>query len=157
MPYLKPPPSNFRSMKIKGISLFLIALALTACNRDADKVNELESEVMGIHDEVMPKMDDIMSLKRNIGTKIAQLDSLQQEGVSSTTLAEQRLKALELNNRLSRADSLMMEWMYAYRGDSAKALPAGEAMEYFRIEKDKIVHVQELTMKSIQDAREFLK
>ena len=135
----------------------MVALTLAACNNNADQVQELEKEVLNIHDEVMPKMEEIMALKKGLNQKIAELDSLQQEGASSTTLAQERQQSLDLSSRLNRADSLMTGWMYEYRGDSAKALPAGEALGYFRLEKDKIVLVKELTYKSIEEAREFLK
>ncbi|WP_373514743.1 viral A-type inclusion protein [Persicitalea sp.] len=141
-----------------GIGLMMLThFALAACNQNGDRVKELEDEVMAIHDEVMPKQGEIMSLKKQLSTKLVELDSLQQEGVSSTTFAEQRLRALELSQSLATADSLMMEWMYAYRGDSAKALPAGDALVYFRLEKDKISDVQKRTNESLEAAREFLK
>ena len=139
------------------LAFLLIAFAFYSCNQKADGVAELEKEVMDIHDEVMPKMGEIMALKKGLNKKIAQLDSMQQEGASSTTLAQERQQALDLTSRLSRADSLMMGWMYDYKGDSAKALATGKALEYFRLEKEKIKSVQEATTKSIQEAREFLK
>lgn len=144
-------------MTRKILFFLLTAFTFSACNQAADQVAALEKEVLGIHDEVMPRMGEIVALKKGLTQKIAQLDSLQQEGASSTTLAQERQQALDLTTRLSRADSLMMGWMYGYKGDSAKALPAGEALVYFRLEKDKIVHVQEVTTSSIQEARDFLK
>lgn len=144
-------------MTRKILFFLLTAFTFSACNQGADQVAELEKEVLDIHDQVMPRMGEIMALKKGLTQKIAQLDSLQQEGASSTTLAQERQQALDLTTRLSRADSLMMGWMYDYKGDSVKALPAGEALEYFRLEKDKIAHVQEVTTSSIQEAREFLK
>lgn len=141
-----------------GIGLMMLAIfTLTACNQGGERVKETEDEVMAIHDEVMPKMQDIMNLKKKLSAKLLELDSLQQEGVSSNTLAEQRVKALDLSRDLTMADSLMMDWMYQYRGDSAKALPAGDALGYFRLEKDKILGVQKRTNQSVEAAREFLK
>ncbi len=141
-----------------GIGLTMLAvLSLSACNQGGERVKETEDEVMAIHDEVMPKMQDIMNLKKKLSAKLLELDSLQQEGVSSNTLAEQRVKALDLSRDLTMADSLMMDWMYQYRGDSAKALPAGDALGYFRLEKDKILGVQKRTNQSVEAAREFLK
>ena len=140
------------------ILIFLgFVFAFAACNQKADQVAELEKEVLGIHDEVMPKMGEIMTLKKGLTQQLARLDRLQQEGASSTTLAQERQQALDLTGRLSRADSLMMGWMYEYKGDSAKALPTGAALEYFRLEKEKMVHVQETTTNSIRETREFLK
>lgn len=146
-----------KTMTGRILIFLLTAFTFSACNQKTDQVAELEKEVLGIHDEVMPQMGEIMDLKKGLTKEIAKLDSLQQEGASSTTLAQERQQALDLTSRLSRADSLMMGWMYEYKGDSAKALPANEALEYFRLEKDKIVTVQEATNRSIQEAREFLK
>ena len=135
----------------------LAVFGLAACNQDGERVKETEDEVMSIHDEVMPKMQDIMNLQKKLSAKMVELDSLQQEGVSSNTLAEQRVKALDLSRELTTADSLMMDWMHEYRGDSARALPTGDALVYFRLEKDKILDVQKRTNQSVEAAREFLK
>lgn len=144
-------------MNTKSVTFLFISFAFVACNQGRERVEETEEEVMTIHDEVMPKMQDVMNLKKQLSAKLLELDSLQQEGVSSNTLAEQKMKALELSRDLTLADSLMMDWMYQYRGDSAKALPAGDALLYFRLEKDKISDVQKRTNQSLEAAREFLK
>ncbi|WP_247234410.1 viral A-type inclusion protein [Telluribacter sp. SYSU D00476] len=142
---------NFKTLAVLSL------VAFWSCNQEKDQVQEAEKEVLTIHDEVMPRMDDVMKLKQGLTVKIASLDSMQEDGVSSTTLAEERLKATDLNRQLVLADSLMMEWMYQYRGDSAKALPADQALEYFNKEKEKITVVREKTLKSIQEAEGFLK
>ncbi|GAB2797505.1 hypothetical protein GCM10027275_48720 [Rhabdobacter roseus] len=139
------------------LPLLLPILLLMACGSETDKVNEAEKEVMTIHDQVMPRMDDLMTLKAQLTARLADLDSLQEAGVSSNTTAEERMKAYDLSRQLSLADSLMMEWMYQYQGDSAKALSSDEALAYFRKEKEKIEDVKEKTDKSIQEAEAFLK
>ena len=133
-----------------------ISSALFSCNKDADKVLELESEVMRIHDDVMPQMDDIMTLKSKLSRKIIQMDSLQNEGVAGNSLAQERIKATEINQKLNESDKLMMDWMHAYRGDSAKKLKPSEAIQYFEVQKDKIVEVKEITSKNILEAKAFL-
>lgn len=143
-------------MNVKTLAV-LSLVALVSCNQEKDQVQEAEKEVLTIHDEVMPKMDDVMKLKQGLTARIARLDSMQEDGVSSTTLAEERLKATDLSRQLVLADSLMMEWMYQYRGDSAKALPSDQALQYFSKEKEKITVVKEKTLKSIQEAEGFLK
>lgn len=144
-------------MKIKVLSCLFVLFGAFGCNQEADKVEQMEKEVLAIHDEVMPKMDEIMSLQSKLVKKMASIDSLQQEGASSTTLVEQRLKAFELNRQLKTADSLMMNWMYAYRGDSAKGLQPTEAIAYFEKEKEKIIKVKEATNSSIEEVKTFLK
>jgi hypothetical protein len=134
-----------------GIITFLFS-----CNKDADRVLELESEVMQIHDDVMPQMDDIMTLKSRLSKKIMRMDSLQNEGVAGNNMAEERMKATEINQKLNDSDKLMMDWMHAYRGDSAKKLKAADAIIYFESQKSKIIQVKEITSKAIQEAKTFL-
>ncbi len=138
--------------------LALTALVFAACSTDEKKDYEvLDSEILDIHDEVMPKLEDLNHYAEEIRSKIVQLDSLQQEGVSSNTFAEQRLKANDLLVKLHQADSLMWDWMRAYEADSAKALPdPEETLKYFRNEKSKILEVKEKTESSIREAQNFL-
>lgn len=126
-----------------------------ACNNDTSRVEKLETEVLAVHDEVMPKMDNIMSLQRRIKKKITELDSLQQSGISSNTIAEERMKIADLHKNLGIADSLMMEWMHQYDGDSAKHLPLQEAIGYFESEMQKIQEVKVMTNKSIAEAESY--
>ncbi|SDG74149.1 hypothetical protein SAMN04487996_122133 [Dyadobacter soli] len=136
---------------------FLITLCV-ACGKDKDqeKLTGLETEVLAIHDEVMPKQEDIVSLQSQLSKKIQGIDSLQNVGVSSNTMAEQRIKAVDLNQKLTDADKLMMDWMHAYRADSAKKLDPKQAVLYFEGEKERILLVKQATLKSIQEAKTFL-
>jgi len=138
--------------------IFGLLLLICGCGKDAnkDKAVELEAEVMAIHDEVMPQMDDIMTLKSKLSKKIQSIDSLQNVGISGNTLAEQKIKAADLNQKLNESDKLMMAWMHEYRGDSAKKLKSEEAVAYFEKEKEKILAVKQTTVKSIQEVKTFL-
>lgn len=140
------------------IPLSFLLMLCFACGKDKDqeKLTGLETEVLAIHDEVMPQQEDIMSLKSQLSKKIQGIDSLQNVGVSSNTMAEQRIKAVDLNQKLADADKLMMDWMHAYRGDSAKKLDVKEALLYFEKEKERILLVKQATLKSIQEAKTFL-
>jgi hypothetical protein len=138
--------------------IFALLLLLCGCSTDAnkDKAVELEAEVMAIHDEVMPQMDDIMTLKSKLSKKIQSIDSLQNVGISGNTLAEQKIKAADLNQKLNESDKLMMAWMHEYRGDSAKKLKSEEAVAYFEKEKEKILAIKQTTVKSIEEVKTFL-
>ena len=143
---------------MKNLILLSFLMLCIACGKDKDqeKITGLETEVLAIHDEVMPQQEDIMSLKSQLSKKIQGIDSLQNVGVSSNTMAEQRIKAVDLNQKLADADKLMMDWMHAYRGDSAKKLDPKQAVLYFEGEKEKILLVKQATLKSIQEAKTFL-
>ncbi|WP_031525413.1 hypothetical protein [Dyadobacter crusticola] len=134
----------------------LISLIAGCTKKEEDKVATLENEVLAIHDEVMPKMDSIMLLKSRLSKKIQEIDSLSNVGVSSNTMAEQRIKAVDLNQKLNESDKLMMDWMHEYRGDSAKKLKPEQAVTYFESERDKILQVKQLTLRSMQEAAIFL-
>ncbi|WP_149242960.1 viral A-type inclusion protein [Dyadobacter sp. 32] len=145
-------------MKIKKIYLFALALSfsLSGCNGDKEKVLELETEVLALHDEVMPKQSEIMALKSKLSRKIVRMDSLQNEGITGNNLAEERMRAVDLNQKLNESDKLMMDWMHQYNGDSAKKLKPQQSLLYFENEKKKMIHVKEFTLKSIQDATSYL-
>lgn len=133
-----------------------IAFSLSSCNKDADKVVELEGEVMTIHDDVMPKMDDIMTLKSKLSKKIVHMDSLQNEGIAGNNMAEERIKATEINQKLNESDKQMMDWMHDFRPDSARKLKPDAAILYFEAQKKIIIEVKESTSKNIQEAKTFL-
>ncbi len=137
------------------ILLFIALLAFSACSNDTSRVEKLETEVLAVHDEVMPKMDNIMSLQGQLKKRLTELDSLQLSGISSNTIAEERMKIADLNKNLWLADSLMMDWMHQYDGDSAKHLSVQEAIGYFEAERLKIQEVKVMTNKSIQEAESF--
>jgi hypothetical protein len=140
------------------LSAAFIIATFASCGKDAkqEKIISIEAEVMQIHDEVMPEMDNIMRLKSQLSKKIQNIDSLQNVGISSNTLAEARIKAVDLNQKLNDADKLMMDWMHEYKGDSAKKLKADEAISYFEKEKERILLVKQSTVKSIQETKMFL-
>ena len=84
------------------------------------------------------------------------MDSLQNEGVAGNNIAEERIKATEINQKLNESDKLMMDWMHEYRGDSAKKLKPEAAILYFETQKKRIIEVKEITSKNIQEAKTFL-
>ena len=140
----------------KHIPLLGLSVLLSCAQQDTNKVTEIEGEVMMIHDEVMPQMDEIMTLKAKLSRKIVSMDSLQNEGISGNTLAEERIKAVDLNQKLNESDKLMMDWMHEYRGDSAKKLKPEQAILYFENEKKRIESVRQITTKNINDTKAFL-
>jgi len=138
------------------IRTLAITILLFGCNKEKENVIELETEVLALHDEVMPKLEEIMTLKSKLSKKILSMDSLQNEGISGNNLAEDRMKAVDLNQRLNESDKLMMDWMHAYNGDSAKKLKPQQSLLYFENEKKKMIHVKEFTLKSIQETKSYL-
>ncbi len=124
-----------------------------------DAVKTAEAEVFKIHDEVMPRMSDIMKLQKQLKQRIAATDSASAgQGTPSMALRsdEEKEQATRLNRRLAEADSLMMDWMSSYKGDTLATLKPEQAIQYLDAEKQKIADVQKKVTSSITDAKQFL-
>lgn len=126
----------------KIFASILIFATVTACNKSEDKQKVMIDEVMAIHDEVMPKMDDIMTLKSSLDSAIK--------------VSPDSVKAKELYSALDSADNQMMDWMQAYNPDQVKGKSEEEVTKYYADKKAKISSVKELTNKSIEEAKGFL-
>ncbi|WP_420149140.1 viral A-type inclusion protein [Spirosoma sp.] len=129
-----------------------------SCNSDENGVKEAENEVFAIHDEVMPKMGNMMKLQKSLKQRIASLDSLKATESASKTLRidEDRDQAMRLSRDLKVADSLMMGWMNRYNGDTLAKLSSEEALNYLAAQKDQISDVQTKVNSSIEQATQFL-
>lgn len=138
--------------------LFLISAIFSACQSDQEAVKQAENEVFAIHDKVMPKIDDVMKLRKQLNQRIASLDSATATGSAAGTLRtdEEKEQARLLSRNLTNADSLMMGWMSHYNGDTLAKLPPNDALRYLSNQKDQITDVQTKLNTSIDQARQFL-
>ena len=144
-------------MKIKHILLCGWGIASACSNPQKYQAEKLEKEVMMIHDAVMPKMGELVSLESAISKRIALLDSITQSNPTDTSSQSSLKKALQLSSQLKKADDGMMDWMHRYKGDSLKKLAPEEAIKALTHEKINIEQVSDDMLKSIEEARRFLK
>lgn len=105
---------------------------------------KLATQVMAIHDSVMPKMDNIMKLKMRLKASI--------DTTNSDTF---KLAALNAINQLEIADEQMMQWMRNYN-PPADSIPEQEAMSYLKDQEKKIIEVQNSMLSSIRNAKVLL-
>lgn len=131
-------------------------LIMLACDSKTAQLEQLEKEVFDIHDEVMPKMGQIMELQKSVSNEIALLDSLLQLKANDS-LKLRKDTALQLSTALKTADEGMMNWMHAYNGDSIKTLTTEVAIKTLQVEKEKITTVKTQMLESIAKAEAFLK
>jgi hypothetical protein len=148
----------------------LTVLTIWSCNTESKKSDGDEndhhttantaadprvSELMAIHDSIMPAMGTIMNLKQSVSADILITDSL--IAVRSTdALKKQKALALDIQIRLDEADRAMMDWMHQYKGDTLKKLDSAQATAYISDQKQKIVAVRDLMQKSIADAKLYV-
>ena len=141
----------FKNMK----TLILLALvfSLSGCQQqssseksnsspNAGENQELYEEVMAIHDEVMPRMDEMYKLKRKL-----------KDHLSQTTISADKQKEIAAAiKQLDIASEGMMEWMRAFNPipDSAGQ---EEGRTYLLAEKEKIQQVKEEMLQSIETAK----
>ena len=104
-----------------------------------DPNGALTDQVMAIHDEVMPRLEDIFKLKQNL-----------QEQLTSKDLAEAR--KTELNNTIARLDSAsgaMMSWMHGFN-PPADTVEQEKAREYLEEQMERIRQIKEQIAEAIE-------
>ena len=137
---------------MKKTFALLLVLGFVSCNKNKDKQASdpatddpnkvLYSQVMDIHDEVMPRMDDIMKLKRELKETVE----------SASNLVPEKKKELEQKIiQLDSASKAMMRWMNDFRPEEY----TGEDLrEYLESEKERVTKVKEFMLEAIQKAKE---
>jgi regulator of replication initiation timing len=143
------------SAKYLSIALFLLAGCGQSSQHEHHEEEDAASnnpnqalydQVMDIHNEVMPKSDEIYQLKKEIQDKIAS---------SSNLTADKKKQLDQLIAELDSADHSMMDWMHKF-----KPLPDSAnqelAREYLENEMERIKTVRELLNGSLQKAKEEL-
>lgn len=130
--------------------LLAVTLACSTQSKDesaahGDDVAALEANVMALHDSVMPRMSDIMRLKKAVSAKLA-----------TNVSAAEKERGLAIKTRLESADNAMMDWMHGYNGDTLARLDKAQAAEYLNAEKRKIEQVRERMQQSIAEAEAFV-
>lgn len=118
-----------------------------------EEQKDLKKEIMDIHDELMPNMHTVDSLKKTLEENRSYLvgDSLgAPEGAESKIPVDSLIRALE------RADESMMEWMRNYNKFEEPTFSHEEQMEYLRKEKEKIEQIKLDMISAIMEAENVL-
>ena len=102
----------------------------------------LYDEVMGIHDEIMPKMEDLYKLKKALQTK---LDS------TKDMAADKKAELEKMISSLDSASSSMMDWMHNFN-PIPDSVDQEKAREYLENEMLRIKKVKEITLEVIEKA-----
>ena len=135
-------------MVLRSIWILLLVLFLFDCsNAKKDQIRTLKEELFVIHDEVMPRMGEMMKLKDQLSIlsdSIGQFDSL---------------KALDLKEaagELKLAYDGMNSWMHDFEVEHPNEIDE-KVLAYFRTEKEKITKVKDDMLGSIKRAKELIK
>jgi len=134
-------------MKKIIILLACISITFSNCKSSNDAIQqELIREVMVIHDEVMPKMDDIYKVQKQLrGQKTNVTDGAIQKDIDDHIIS------------LEQAGEGMMDWMANLKLPSENDTRTHEEiMSYLAKEKIEIQHVSDDMNGSIQAGKELL-
>lgn len=134
------------------IPIFLFcAIAITSCgDKDKSASEELSKKVMVIHDEVMPKMGDIMKYKKQLNTKIDELTKAGQE--QNADQIESLKKAVE---DLDNSHDGMMNWMHQFNRNFESEVQ-DDVIAYFQDQMIKIEKVANTTNAALKNAEKLL-
>ena len=129
----------------------LTSLLLTNCQKsdNTEQVEQMTEKVLAIHDEVMPRMEEMMNLKSKVSARV---DSLSKNATAKSQVEE----GVTINKALTEADSLMSDWMYQYNGDTLKGMEKTEAQAYLNAQMSKITVVKDKINASISRANKYL-
>jgi len=142
------------------LSLFVAALLITACGDGTNAKNntetvtqefqsQLQSEVMAIHDEVMPKMSEINRISRALRTYLEENPDLEADQKESITKAV---------SSLDQSGEAMMDWMSTY-GDLTKKfkdMNHDAVREALEKEKENITIVKDMMLSGIETGSKLL-
>lgn len=102
----------------------------------------LYNEVMKIHDDVMPKMQDISKLRRELRKRIPVVQD------SSVVYSD----ILYLN----KADDAMMDWMAKFSEEYMTIQKKEDKISFLNKEKQAIEHVRDIMLESIAKSQRRL-
>ena len=143
---------------MKSLLIPTAFLILISCGKTSDHAGHGESEdgntddanralydqVMDIHDEVMPKMEDIYKIKQELLEKIA----------NTPGLAEEKKKEIErIISNLDSANNAMMDWMHNFN-PLPDSIDQEKAREYLENEIERIKIVRDRTNEALERAKE---
>lgn len=127
------------------LHLLSLIILLIACSKEAKDNQALYDEVMKVHDEVMPKMNDIYKLKEGLKKQI----------VDTTAVPEENRRAIESAIlKLDAASESMMVWMRSFN-PLPDSLGEDKARQYLEQEREKIDRVKQEMLNAIDEANDL--
>jgi hypothetical protein len=118
-----------------------LSLLVFGCTQAEEKLSqELQDNVLGLHDDLMGKTEQIVSLKSKLDSLSTEADSVQ---------VKQLISALE------KADNSMMNWMHQFSIDSLDKMEVGAKMIYLQKQYEKLTGLQKLTDSTLHAAQTY--
>ena len=135
---------------MKALYTAIIALAIVGCQKsehahhdgnatESDSTNTiLYNQVMDIHDEVMPKMEELYNLKKDLQAKLAQSPPAPARSELEARIAE-----------IDRASVMMEDWMHEFN-PPADTTDKEQIRAYLESEMVKVKLVKEAMLNALR-------
>lgn len=133
------------------ISALVVAVLASCTNPKQEKIEQLKSQAIEVHDEVMPRMGEIhdwSSKLKDIKKMVA--------GDSSDSAVAINDEIAHLVVMLDSADEAMMSWMHGYEVAYEKSNPEDSAIVYYEGQIKAISEVKMLMNSSIENAKQYV-
>ncbi|WP_460674113.1 hypothetical protein [Larkinella ripae] len=142
-------------MKKLLISASILGVAFASCQPSDSKkeIQQMQDQVMAVHDSIMPKEDVMLDFKEKISL---QIDSLSKITPTSASLKSRQDEGMAINQSLTEANTLMYDWMHHYRADTLKGMDEAQAKAYLDRELKRINEVKVKINGGIAEAKKFL-
>ncbi|RKQ50562.1 hypothetical protein BXY85_1578 [Roseivirga pacifica] len=137
----------------KVLAVLAIFVFAVACGESYNTQEHID-KVFNVHDEVMPKMGEVMALKRQVLEKAS---ALEEANGDSTKVAELK----DIADKLETANDGMMKWMRAWQANAQPHINEQTTVEerkaFLNSEMEKVEKVREDINSSIEAAKSVLK
>lgn len=138
-------------MKILTPFIVLAVVTISSCGEKKKSQQDLlYDEVIAIHDEIMPKMGDIMKYKKLLTQRV---NTLIDEGMEENAVTIEAVKKAVADLEVSHEE--MMDWMHQFNPEF-KDMTEKEIMDYLNDQKTKIEQVGKTTSEALTNAEKLL-
>lgn len=128
-------------MARKLLNFLFVIFILSSCNEAEEKLSqELNDQVMQLHDQLMGKTEDVLKLK-------SRLDSLS-NGKDSVNVHK-------IIASLNKADESMMDWMHQFSVDSLGKMDAVNKISYLKKQLEALKNLEKSTDSSVHAAKTY--
>ena len=128
-------------MNTKLLSFLFVAFIFNSCNQAEEKLSqELNDQVMQLHDQLMGKTEDVLKLK-------SRLDSL--------TNGKDSVNVHKIIASLNKADESMMDWMHHFSVDSLEKMDALTKISYLKKQLEALKNLEKSTDSSVHAAKTY--
>ncbi len=128
-------------MTKKILTLFILITGFGCSTAEEKLSTELQEKVLQLHDNLMPKTEQLVSLKSS-------LDSLSR--------GEDSVHVKQLIYALGKADQSMMDWMHQFSIDSLSKMAAGDKVSYLQAQYSALTSLKSSTDSSLHAAQTYL-